>query len=42
MEVNLEVFESFNKALVDNPTIESIIEISIDVYYKLLEHKISY
>jgi len=37
MEVNLEVFESFNKALVNNPTIESIIESSNDVYYKLIK-----
>lgn len=39
MEINLEVFESFNKALVNNPTIESIIESSNDVYYKLISPK---
>lgn len=41
MEVNLEVFESFNKALVEKPTIESVIEGANNVYDKLLEPRFS-
>ncbi len=36
MKVNLEVFENFNSALVNNPTIESVIESANSVYFKLL------
>lgn len=41
MEVNLEVFESFNSALVNNPTIESVIESANNVYFNLLKLKFS-
>ncbi len=37
MELNLDIFESFNKALVNNPTIETVIESSNDLYYNLLQ-----
>lgn len=37
MNIDLEIFESFNKALVVNPTIESVIEGANQVYFHILD-----
>lgn len=37
MEIKLELIDSFNKALVSNPTIESLIEVANSVYFNLIE-----
>lgn len=41
MQTKLELIDSFNKALVSNPTIESVVEVANSVYFNILIPKFS-